>query len=42
MLATQGSWHFLPMIPYFYALALATGLPWEIAGRVCTSSRTSS
>lgn len=36
VLATQGSWHFLPMIPYFYALALATGLPWEIAGRVCT------
>jgi hypothetical protein len=36
VLATQGSWHFLPMIPYFYALALATGLPWEVAGRVCT------
>lgn len=36
VLATQGSWHFLPMIPYFYALALATGLPWEFAGRVCT------
>ncbi|WP_343885234.1 glycosyltransferase 87 family protein [Actinoallomurus spadix] len=36
VLASQGSWHFLPMIPYFYALALATGLPWEIAGRVCT------
>jgi hypothetical protein len=36
VLATQGSWHFLPMIPYFYALTLATGLPWEIAGRVCT------
>src|SRR3954466_6922602 len=36
VLATQGSWHFLPMIPYFYALALATGLPWEIAGRLCT------
>ena len=34
VLATQGSWHFLPMIPYFYALALATGLPWEVAGRV--------
>jgi len=33
---SQGSWHFLPMIPYFYALALATGLPWEIAGRLCT------
>ncbi|MCO5971094.1 glycosyltransferase 87 family protein [Actinoallomurus soli] len=36
VLASQGSWHFLPMIPYFYALVLATGLPWEIAGRVCT------
>jgi hypothetical protein len=36
VLATQGAWHFLPMIPYFYALALATGLPWEIAGRLCT------
>src|SRR5689334_5390779 len=36
VLATQGSWHFLPMIPYFYALVLATGLPWEVAGRVCT------
>jgi hypothetical protein len=36
VLATQGSWHFLPMIPYFYALALAAGLPWEIAGRVWT------
>jgi hypothetical protein len=36
VLATQGSWHFLPMIPYFYALVLATGLPWEIAGRLCT------
>src|SRR3569833_1465609 len=36
VLATQGSWHFLPMLPYFYALALATGLPWELAGRLCT------
>lgn len=36
VLATQGSWHFLPMIPYFYALTLATGLPWEVAGRICT------
>jgi hypothetical protein len=36
VLATQGSWHFLPMIPYFYALTLATGLPWEFAGRICT------
>ncbi len=36
VLATHGSWHFLPMIPYFYALGLAMGLPWEIAGRLCT------
>lgn len=36
VLATQGSWHFLPMIPYLYALVLATGLPWEIGGRLWT------
>jgi hypothetical protein len=36
VLSTNGSWHFLPMIPYFYALALAIGLPWVIAGRLCT------
>jgi hypothetical protein len=36
VLATQGRWHFLPMIPYFYALVLATGLPWEIGGRLFT------
>lgn len=36
VLSTEGSWHFLPMVPYFYALALAAGLPWEIAGRLCT------
>jgi hypothetical protein len=36
VLSTNGSWHFLPMIPYFYALALFIGLPWEIAGRLCT------
>ncbi|MCW2887618.1 MAG: hypothetical protein QOE54_4806 [Streptosporangiaceae bacterium] len=36
VLSTNGSWHFLPMIPYFYALALSIGLPWEIAGRLCT------
>lgn len=34
--ATQGSWHFLPMIPYLYALGLRAGLPWEIAGRLVT------
>jgi hypothetical protein len=36
VLSTEGSWHFLPMIPYFYAIALSVGLPWEIAGRLCT------
>lgn len=36
VLATQGSWHFLPMIPYLYALALATGLPWAVGGRLVT------
>jgi hypothetical protein len=37
VLSTNGSWHFLPMIPYFYAFALALGLPWVIAGRLCTA-----
>lgn len=36
VLYTEGSWHFLPMIPYLYALGLGVGLPWEIAGRLCT------
>lgn len=36
VLATEGSWHFLPMIPYLYALGLRAGLPWEIAGRLVT------
>lgn len=36
VLASNGSWHFLPMVPYFYAIALATGLPWVVAGRLCT------
>ncbi len=36
VLATKGSWHFLPMIPYLYALGLRAGLPWEIAGRLVT------
>ncbi|MDN3354848.1 glycosyltransferase 87 family protein [Actinomadura sp. DC4] len=36
VLATHGSWHFLPMIPYLYALGLRAGLPWEIAGRLVT------
>jgi hypothetical protein len=34
ILATHGSWHFLPMIPYLYGLGLRAGLPWEIAGRL--------
>jgi hypothetical protein len=36
VLASNGGWHFLPMIPYLYALPLAVGLPWEIAGRLWT------
>jgi hypothetical protein len=36
VIATHGSWHFLPMIPYLYALGLRAGLPWEIAGRLVT------
>ncbi|WP_030165526.1 glycosyltransferase 87 family protein [Spirillospora albida] len=36
VLSTNGSWHFLPFVPYFYALGLAVGLPWEIAGRIWT------
>lgn len=36
VLSTEGSWHFLPMIPYMYALPLALGIPWEIAGRLVT------
>ncbi|MEV5408486.1 hypothetical protein AB0K60_06565 [Thermopolyspora sp. NPDC052614] len=29
-------WHFLPTIPYVYALLLWTGIPWEWAGRLVT------
>ncbi|MBO2447036.1 hypothetical protein J4573_08040 [Actinomadura barringtoniae] len=36
VLSTDGSWHFLPMVPYFYALGLSVGLPWVVAGRLCT------
>lgn len=36
VLASNGGWHFLPMIPYMYALPLALGVPWEIAGRLWT------
>jgi len=37
VLASNGSWHFLPMIPYFYGILLSTGLPWVIAGRLVTT-----
>src|SRR5262245_45353559 len=36
VLASNGGWHYLPMIPYLYALPLAVGIPWEIAGRLWT------
>ncbi|HEY7483709.1 MAG TPA: glycosyltransferase 87 family protein [Streptosporangiaceae bacterium] len=36
VLASNGGWHFLPMVPYMYALPLALGIPWEIAGRLWT------
>jgi hypothetical protein len=36
VLASNGSWHFLPMVPYYYGAALSTGLPWAVAGRLCT------
>lgn len=29
-------WHFLPTIPYIYALLLWAGIPWEWAGRLVT------
>ncbi len=29
-------WHFLPTIPYVYALLLWVGIPWEWAGRLVT------
>jgi hypothetical protein len=28
-------WNFLPAMPYVHALELSTGLPWEIAGKLC-------
>jgi hypothetical protein len=28
-------WNFLPAMPYVYALKLSTGLPWELAGKIC-------
>ncbi|TMR99122.1 glycosyltransferase family 87 protein [Nonomuraea basaltis] len=36
VLSTDGSWRFLPMIPYAYAATLAAGIPWEIGGRLVT------
>jgi hypothetical protein len=36
VLTTEGSWHFLPMIPYAYALPMSLGIPWEISGRIIT------
>ncbi|MFC4012709.1 glycosyltransferase 87 family protein [Nonomuraea purpurea] len=36
VLATDGAWRFLPMIPYAYAALLAAHIPWEIAGRLVT------
>jgi hypothetical protein len=28
-------WNFLPAMPYVYALKLSTGLPWELASKIC-------
>jgi Glycosyltransferase family 87 len=28
-------WNFLPAMPYVYALELSTGLPWELASKIC-------
>lgn len=28
-------WNFLPAMPYVHALELLTGLPWELAGKIC-------
>ncbi|WP_433432080.1 glycosyltransferase 87 family protein [Nonomuraea sp. CA-141351] len=36
VLSTDGSWRFLPMIPYAYAATLAAGIPWEVGGRLVT------
>jgi hypothetical protein len=36
VLTTEGAWHFLPMIPYVYALPMSLGIPWEISGRLIT------
>ncbi|MFB9961534.1 hypothetical protein [Sinosporangium siamense] len=36
VLDTDSRWHFLPTIPYVYALLLWLGIPWEIGGRLVT------
>jgi hypothetical protein len=36
VLASEGGWHFLPMIPYVYGLLLWAGIPWSFAGRLVT------
>lgn len=36
VLGSEGGWHFLPMIPYMYALLMWAGIPWEWAGRLVT------
>ncbi len=36
VLGSEGGWHFLPTIPYVYALLLWLGIPWEVGGRLVT------
>jgi hypothetical protein len=36
VLTTDGAWHFLPMIPYAYALPMSLGIPWVVSGRIFT------
>ncbi|MGW0809799.1 hypothetical protein [Nonomuraea sp. NPDC002799] len=36
VLASEGGWHFLAMIPYVYGILLWLGIPWEFAGRLVT------
>jgi hypothetical protein len=36
VLTTDGAWHFLPMIPYIYALPMSLGIPWVVSGRLIT------
>jgi Glycosyltransferase family 87 len=28
-------WNFLPAMPYVHALEILTGLPWQVAGKIC-------